>query len=86
MTSPFAPYGSLSGTVFSLFPSNIRSDNAPRYGICAFDTPPYYGPSEIVLGTALKVLEPEFPRSSYKIVRDSSSRLVWALRERAFLR
>ena len=40
-----------------------------RYGIRAFDTSPYYGPSEIVLGTALKVLEPEFPRSSYQIVR-----------------
>ena len=39
-----------------------------RYGIRAFDTSPYYGPSEIVLGMALKVLEPEFPRSSYKIV------------------
>ncbi|KAI8984995.1 Aldo/keto reductase [Trametes punicea] len=38
---------------------------ALRYGINAFDTSPYYGTSEIVLGTALKVLEPEFPRSSY---------------------
>ncbi|EIW62146.1 Aldo/keto reductase [Trametes versicolor FP-101664 SS1] len=40
---------------------------ALRYGIDAFDTSPYYGPSEIILGTALKVLELEFPRSSYKL-------------------
>ncbi|TBU32214.1 Aldo/keto reductase [Dichomitus squalens] len=41
---------------------------ALRYGIRAFDTSPYYGPSEIVLGTALKVLEPILPRSSYKLM------------------
>ena len=40
-----------------------------RYGIRAFDTAPYYGPSEIVLGNALKALDNEFPRSSYQIVR-----------------
>ncbi|KAF8556250.1 Aldo/keto reductase [Imleria badia] len=40
---------------------------ALRYGIQAFDTSPYYGPSEIVLGNALKALENEFPRSSYQI-------------------
>lgn len=40
-----------------------------RYGIRAFDTAPFYGPSEIVLGNALKALENEFPRSSYQIVR-----------------
>lgn len=39
-----------------------------RYGIRAFDTSPYYGPSEIVLGTALKTLAPEFPRQSYKLM------------------
>ncbi|KAI0363725.1 Aldo/keto reductase [Pilatotrama ljubarskyi] len=41
---------------------------ALRYGINAFDTSPYYGPSEIVLGTALKVLELEYPRSSYRLM------------------
>ncbi|KAI1793007.1 Aldo/keto reductase [Ganoderma leucocontextum] len=41
---------------------------ALRYNIRAFDTSPYYGVSEIVLGTALKVLEPIFPRSSYKLM------------------
>ncbi|KAF9224341.1 Aldo/keto reductase [Gyrodon lividus] len=40
---------------------------ALRYGIHAFDTSPYYGPSEIILGNALKALENEFPRSSYQI-------------------
>ncbi|KAF9246885.1 Aldo/keto reductase family-domain-containing protein [Melanogaster broomeanus] len=40
---------------------------ALRYGINAFDTAPYYGPSEIVLGNALKALENEFPRSSYQL-------------------
>lgn len=39
-----------------------------RYGINTFDTSPYYGPSEIVLGTALKTLESDFPRSSYRLV------------------
>ncbi|PFH52561.1 hypothetical protein AMATHDRAFT_74044 [Amanita thiersii Skay4041] len=41
---------------------------ALRYGICAFDTSVYYGNSEIVLGNILKVLEPEFPRSSYQLM------------------
>jgi D-arabinose 1-dehydrogenase len=39
-----------------------------RYGIRAFDTAPYYDNSEIVLGTALKALESEFPRSTYKLL------------------
>ncbi|KAA1466018.1 Aldo/keto reductase [Dentipellis sp. KUC8613] len=41
---------------------------ALRYGIRTFDTSPYYGPSEIVLGTALKSLELEFPRNSYQLI------------------
>jgi len=39
-----------------------------RYGIRSIDTSAYYGPSEIVIGTALKALEIEFPRSSYQLV------------------
>jgi len=39
-----------------------------RYGIRAFDTSVYYGPSEIVLGNILHALQGEFPRSSYKLV------------------
>ncbi|KAI5124758.1 hypothetical protein M0805_005392 [Coniferiporia weirii] len=41
---------------------------ALRYGITAFDTSAYYGPSEIVLGTVLKGLDKEFPRSSYQLM------------------
>ncbi|KAI0260927.1 NADP-dependent oxidoreductase domain-containing protein [Gloeopeniophorella convolvens] len=41
---------------------------ALRYGIRAFDTAPYYDSSEIVLGTALKALELEFPRASYQLI------------------
>lgn len=44
---------------------------AESYGIRSFDTSPYYGSSEIVLGTALKGLEAEFPRESYKLVLSS---------------
>lgn len=41
---------------------------ALRYGIRAFDTSIYYGPSEIVLGKALQAIKNEFPRSSYKLM------------------
>ncbi|KAF8076019.1 galactose dehydrogenase [Lyophyllum atratum] len=41
---------------------------ALRYGIRAFDTSVYYGPSEIILGKALQTLKDEFPRSSYKLM------------------
>ncbi|KAH9967718.1 NADP-dependent oxidoreductase domain-containing protein [Lactifluus volemus] len=41
---------------------------ALRYGIRAFDTAPFYDNSEIVLGTALKALEQEFPRATYQLI------------------
>ncbi|EKM59584.1 uncharacterized protein PHACADRAFT_170169 [Phanerochaete carnosa HHB-10118-sp] len=41
---------------------------ALRYGIRAFDTSAYYGPSEIILGATLKALEIEFPRQSYQLM------------------
>ncbi|KAJ6516253.1 NADP-dependent oxidoreductase domain-containing protein [Mycena sanguinolenta] len=41
---------------------------ALRYGITAFDTSAYYGPSEILLGNALKALRDEFPRSTYQLM------------------
>ncbi|CAK5262683.1 unnamed protein product [Mycena citricolor] len=41
---------------------------ALRYGINAFDTSAYYGPSEIILGNALHALRDEFPRSSYQLM------------------
>ncbi|SNX84401.1 related to ARA2 - NAD-dependent arabinose dehydrogenase [Melanopsichium pennsylvanicum] len=41
---------------------------ALKYGINAFDTSPYYFPSEFTLGNILRRLKPEFPRMSYYIV------------------
>ncbi|KAJ7067964.1 Aldo/keto reductase [Mycena amicta] len=41
---------------------------ALRYGINAFDTSVYYGPSEVLLGSALLALKDEFPRSSYQLM------------------
>lgn len=41
---------------------------ALRYGINAFDTSPYYFPSEFTLGNILRRLRPEFPRESYYII------------------
>lgn len=40
---------------------------ALRYGLNAFDTSPYYFPSEFTLGNILRRLQPEFPRESYYI-------------------
>lgn len=41
---------------------------ALRYGFNAFDTSPYYFPSEFTLGNILRRLQPEFPRESYFII------------------
>ncbi|TXT11113.1 hypothetical protein VHUM_01864 [Vanrija humicola] len=41
---------------------------ALRAGVTAFDTAPYYHPSEIVLGNALHTLADEFPRESYTLI------------------
>ena len=43
------------------------------YGIRAFDTSAYYGPSEVVLGNILDILRIEFPRSAYQLVGLSRS-------------
>ncbi|KAG8218325.1 Aldo keto reductase [Butyriboletus roseoflavus] len=74
---PTVPAVVLGAASFSAFYNNddhirgvtpLRTTRlALRYGIHAFDTSPFYGPSEIVLGNALKALENEFPRSSYQI-------------------
>lgn len=34
-----------------------------------FDTAPFYGDAEIILGNALRALRREFPRDSYTLVR-----------------
>jgi D-arabinose 1-dehydrogenase len=44
-----------------------------RYGIHTFDTSPFYGPSETILGNALHALNSEFTRSSYQLVRSSQT-------------
>ncbi|KAG8904809.1 hypothetical protein FRB99_001115 [Tulasnella sp. 403] len=41
---------------------------ALRYGIRAFDTSPYYGASEIILGQILQALRSDYPRSSYVLM------------------
>ncbi|KAL1409991.1 hypothetical protein Q8F55_003991 [Vanrija albida] len=41
---------------------------ALRAGVNAFDTAPWYHPSEIVLGNALDTLKAEFPRDSYTLI------------------
>ncbi|KZT41109.1 Aldo/keto reductase [Sistotremastrum suecicum HHB10207 ss-3] len=41
---------------------------ALRYGIKAFDTSPYYGDSEKILGDILEQLRTQFPRKSYKLL------------------
>ncbi|KIY45997.1 hypothetical protein FISHEDRAFT_48328 [Fistulina hepatica ATCC 64428] len=51
--------------------SSIPRDSvqlALRSGITAFDTSPWYGDSEIVLGNALQAVADEFPRESYQIM------------------
>jgi aryl-alcohol dehydrogenase-like predicted oxidoreductase len=40
---------------------------ALRYGINTFDTSPWYGASEIVLGSILEALSSEFPRDAYRL-------------------
>ncbi|KAL4398755.1 D-arabinose 1-dehydrogenase [Malassezia pachydermatis] len=52
--------------------SVLHSDAAVRalrlafdYGINALDSSPYYFPSEFVLGRALRILAPSYPRDSY---------------------
>ncbi|KAI7859697.1 NADP-dependent oxidoreductase domain-containing protein [Circinella umbellata] len=61
--------GALSGTydkIESHWPVEACRE-ALRGGINVFDTSPYYGASEFVLGDALETVRDEFPRSSYYI-------------------
>ncbi|KAK8146490.1 hypothetical protein G3M48_003035 [Beauveria asiatica] len=41
---------------------------ALHHNITAFDTSPYYGPSEVLLGDALRRIEPAPPRDSYFLI------------------
>ncbi|KAI9314124.1 NADP-dependent oxidoreductase domain-containing protein [Dichotomocladium elegans] len=61
--------GALSGTydkIESHWPVEACRE-ALQSGINVFDTSPYYGQSEFILGDALDTLKGEFPRSSYYI-------------------
>ena len=48
-------------------PSTAIVHRALTLGVCAFDTSPYYGPSEILLGSALSApfVTENYPRSTY---------------------
>ncbi|KAG0650001.1 D-arabinose 1-dehydrogenase [Hyphodiscus hymeniophilus] len=53
-----------------LLPTNAIIERALSLGVRAFDTSPYYGPSEILLGTALNTptVLAAHPRSSYFLI------------------
>jgi D-arabinose 1-dehydrogenase len=53
------------GPALDAFPDSIPMS---RYGVRAIDTSPYYGMSEIILGSVLRALAPEFPRQSYRLM------------------
>lgn len=66
----------LHSSTFAFFFANITaSTHKSRYGIRTFDTSPFYGRSEAILGHALNALESEFPRSSYQLVKIAKSHL-----------
>ncbi|KAI7861637.1 NADP-dependent oxidoreductase domain-containing protein [Spinellus fusiger] len=61
--------GALSGTynkIESHWPVEACRE-ALKLGINTFDTSPFYGPSEFLLGDALHQIKDEFPRASYYI-------------------
>lgn len=49
-------------------PSTAIISTALSHGLAAFDTSPYYGPSELLLGAALTSLTPPPPRSSLFLI------------------
>lgn len=64
--------GAVFNQQFNDNPENLPAEEMLKIafskGISAIDTSPYYGPSEIILGNALKNIKPEFPRENYYIV------------------
>ncbi|CDR42469.1 CYFA0S09e04258g1_1 [Cyberlindnera fabianii] len=64
--------GAVFNQQFNDHPEQLPAEEILRtgftHGIRAIDTSPYYGPSEIILGEALKKLKPEIPREWYYIV------------------
>jgi aryl-alcohol dehydrogenase-like predicted oxidoreductase len=49
-------------------PSKRIVSRALELGVRAFDTSPYYGPSELLLGAALSAVDPAPPRSSLTLI------------------
>nr|QFR37200.1 aldo-keto reductase [Cyberlindnera americana] len=64
--------GAVFNEQFNDHPENLPIEEMVKLaftnGIRAIDTSPYYGPSEILLGQALKNLKAEIPRENYYIV------------------
>jgi len=72
---PYLIFG--SGTFANQYnPDTLLNSDTPlrtvrlalRYGMCAFDTSPYYGSSESILGAILRSLADIFPRTSYQLM------------------
>ncbi|TVY27335.1 D-arabinose 1-dehydrogenase [Lachnellula hyalina] len=55
-------------TNISSIPTNAIVRRALDLGVRAFDTSPYYGPSESLLGAALHACSARYPRSTYHIL------------------
>lgn len=63
-----ATFNNQYNTDVSLLPTNAIIRRALDLGVRAFDTSPYYGPSESLLGAALTAVSSSYPRSSYHIL------------------
>jgi D-arabinose 1-dehydrogenase len=61
-----ATFNNQYNTDVSSLPCNAIISRALSLGVTAFDTSPYYGPSESLLGSAL--LAANHPRTSYQIL------------------
>ncbi|CAI4048054.1 hypothetical protein SKDZ_13G1730 [Saccharomyces kudriavzevii ZP591] len=69
--SPLVLGGAVLNHQYTAEPESIPLEDIIKYafwhGINAIDTSPYYGPSEILYGKALRNLKNEFPRNTYFI-------------------
>jgi D-arabinose 1-dehydrogenase len=61
-----ATFNNLYNADVSSLPTNAIVTRALALGVTAFDTSPYYGPSETLLGAALAASH--YPRTSYQII------------------
>ncbi|KAK2626814.1 hypothetical protein QTJ16_003989 [Diplocarpon rosae] len=65
-----ATFNNLYNASAALVPTDAIVERALDLGVRAFDTSPYYGPSEELLGRALTAssIQAKYPRSSYRII------------------